>query len=62
MIMINMINMMLMMMMLMTMTTTTTIIMITAYTAAFPQSGSSSAGISVTGRFPYFFQEVLWVL
>ena len=43
-------------------TMTTTTIMIMAYTAAFPQSGSSSAGISVTGRFPYFFQEVLWVL
>ena len=49
------------------------IIIITAYTAAFPQSGSSSAGIRVisasdigqasnTGRFPYSFQEVLWVL
>ena len=61
MIMINMMMMMMMMMITMT-TTTTTIIMIMAYTAAFPQSGSSSAGISVTGRFPYFFQEVLWVL
>ena len=48
-------------------------IIIMIYTAAFPQSGSSSAGIRVIsacnilrpptpGRFPYPFREVLWVL
>ena len=49
------------------------IIIITAYTAAFPQSGSSSAGVRVisasdigqaasTGEISYSFREVLWVL